>query len=633
LAPYWPGSDSMKYRVRDLTIDTGRQVVTRDGGSIALPKLSYDLLLALVRAAPNLVSLDELMRLVWPGIIVSPETVSQRVKLLRDALGDEPREPRYIAGLRGRGYHLVAAVQELETDLIASAATSTVGAAAPRLEKRHNWPLLTVVFAVVAVAAGWILVDKFRTQKPIAQDNPVVAPALPAISEKSIAVLPFVDMSEKKDQEYFADGMSEELIATLTRNPDLRIPARTSSFYFKGKQVPISDIAKSLRVEYVLEGSVRKSGTTLRTTVELVRASNGYHLWSDTYDRDLQDVFKVQDDIAVAVVKALKISLLAGPTPSIAPTVNPEAYALYLQARFLERRDGSGDYAPAVAYLKKALDIDPRYPLAWAELALVHITFFDTFTSGSVKAIRQAAEESADKALTLNANLSEAHLAKAMILSHIDWDWNGAEDAFQHVLLLDPANSDALLGLAKIAAVTGHLDQALELCKRVIARDPLNDHAYFSLASLQSRGGDYKQSEVARRKVLELNPTGATGHFWLGYVLLAQGKASEALAEMEREQDAVTRRSGTMLALDALGRIKEADQVVAEQKRNPSEVSANIAAFYACRKDADRAFNWLERAYVQRDYYITGIGGDFCFNNLKSDARYKPFLRKMRLPE
>lgn len=601
--------------------------ISRDGVKTKLEPRTMRLLVCLAEHAGQVVSVEQLLDLVWKDVVVSPDSVYQAITSLRRILGDDPKDPKYIANVMRRGYRLVATVGS------PTVVTTAPPLRSPPLESKPSKLTVIVIctalvsfIAIVGAQQGWL-----RNWKPAAIQS--VSPGALRDHDRSVAVLPFLDMSENHDEEYFADGMSEELITTLSRIPELRIPARTSSFYFKGKQATISEIAKSLGVQYVLEGSVRKSGTMLRTTVQLIRASNGYHLWSQTYDRDLRDVLKVQDEIALAVVKALKLSLLSDSTKSTAPTVNPAAYSLYLQARFLERRNATGDYAAAVAYLKNALDIDPMFASGWAELALAKVTFFDTFTSVSAGTIRGEAANAVNKALALDPNLPDAHLAMAKILSHIDWNWSGAEVEFNRTIALDPANSDALLGLSKIAAMNGHLDQALELCQRIIGQDPLNDGAYFALATLQSRRGDYALSEVTRRKALELNPTGATFHFWLGYALLAQGKASDALKEMRKEDDAAIRRDGTMLALDALGRTHEAEQVVAEQEKDSGSTSANIAAFYACRKDADRAFVWLERAFAQRDYYLTNIDGDFCFKNLTADSRYKPFLRKMGLTE
>jgi TolB-like protein/DNA-binding winged helix-turn-helix (wHTH) protein len=371
---------SAGYQIGDLIVDPGRQCVTRAGIDIPLPRLSFDLLVTLARAAPDLLSFDELNRRVWPGLVITLETISQRVKLVRGALGDDAHAPRYIGGVRGRGYRMVALVRPLtnrrssteESSLavvtvvtepiavelepsprdeaiapsvlasrgaVAAAAVASPGdtgvAAKPvanltqqppisrPASHRVNRPVLTLS-VLIALGLGYFAADKLwfsrrtTSERPVATLASATTAATPAVSEKAVAVLPFLDMSERKDQEYFSDGLTEELIDMLTKIPDLRVPAQTSSFYFKGKQVTIADIAKSLRVAHVLEGSVRKSGNHLRITAQLVRADNDYHLWSESYDRQLDDIFKVQDEIAGAVVKALKISLmggsLAGPT-------------------------------------------------------------------------------------------------------------------------------------------------------------------------------------------------------------------------------------------------------------------------------------------------------------------------------
>jgi TolB-like protein/DNA-binding winged helix-turn-helix (wHTH) protein/Flp pilus assembly protein TadD len=613
-----------EFLVGEFRVNSTLDEISKLGVKTKLEPRTMRLLLCLAEHAGQVLSVEQLLDLVWKDVIVSPDSVYQVIASLRRILGDDPKDPKYIANVMRRGYRLIATV--------GPPTSATESANAPAESKASKLPVIVVSAAVLILAAIVGFREAWVRKPPPSAVQPV-SDTLLSDHDKSVAVLPFLDMSENKDEEYFADGMSEELITTLTRIPELRIPARTSSFYFKGKQATISEIAKSLAVQYVLEGSVRKSGTMLRTTVQLVRADNGYHLWAQTYDRDLRDALKVQDEIALAVVKALKLSLLGDANRSATPTVNPAAYSLYLQARFLERRDATGDYASAVAYLKKALNIDPQFASGWAELALVQVAFFYTFTSVSASTIRSEAAEAANKALALDPNLPDAHLAMARVLSHIDWDWSAAEVEFNRTVALDPANSDALLGLAKIAAINGHLDQALELSQRIIRQDPLNDGAYFTLATLQSRRGDYANAEVTRRKALEINPTAATFHFWLGYALLAQGRASEALQEMRKEDDATIRRDGTMLALDALGRTHEAEHVVAQQAKEPGSTAANIAAFYACRKDADRAFIWMERAFAQRDYYLTNIDGDFCFKNLTADPRYKPFLRKMGLTE
>ncbi|MGA2190705.1 MAG: TIR domain-containing protein [Steroidobacteraceae bacterium] len=506
----------------------------------------------------------------------------------------------------------------------------------PRLRRR-----VIALGAVIACGLGYFAVDRLwpakhhNDERPVVAMAPSAAPSAPAIYEKSVAVLPFVDMSEKKDQEYFSDGLSEELIDMLTKIADLQVPARTSSFYFKGKQTTIADIAKALNVSHVLEGSVRKSGNKLRVTAQLIRADNGYHLWSQTYDRPFGDIFKMQDEIAGAVVEALKVSLLAGAIPDTAGTQNPETYALYLQGRhFFQNAATKQDLESAINCLQRALRLDPKFARAWALLARVRAGYFAAFLNSSQLEVRREAEDDAKRALALDPNQADSHLAMAAIYDEIDWDWKAAEGEFSQALHLEPGNTRALAGLANISLTQDRLGQALQYAKSAVVHDPLNAYAHWTLGRVMSRRGQHAQAEAAGRKALELNPAGHYYHFWVGYELLAQGEPAAALTEFERESEKEARLVGLVLALPALGRTEDAERVAAEMERDDAATSAaNLAAYYACRNDSDRAFAWLDRAYVQHDGYLLYVKGDFCFNNLAHDPRYKTFLRKMNMPE
>jgi TolB-like protein/Tfp pilus assembly protein PilF len=586
----------MKYILSDLQIDTGRQLVSRADDPIPLPKLSYDLLLVLVRAAPNLVSLDELMRLVWPGIIVSPETVSQRIKLLRDALDDDPRVPRYIAGLRGRGYQMVAAAEEIV-------------------------------------------------------DSRAATPPAP-ISAKSVAILPFLDMSENKDQEHFSDGLTEELINRLSKIPDMRVPARTSSFYFKGKSEDIPTIAKKLMVAHVLEGSIRKSGDRLRVTAQLARADNGYHLWSETYDRRLDDVFKVQDDIAAAVVKALKVSLLDAGVPHIAPTANSEAYTLYLQAGSLAKRDSSADSLRAYDYLNQALRLDPRFALAWAALAELYTNdsvewgkIFPSddgtgqnldlsatkFALGSNR-VSVAAHDAGARALALDPNDADIHRSMARVMWWFDFNWDAADAELKKARALDPGSARIFEQSAQLAITMGRLTEGLALANDAATLDPLGT-VYRDIGAAYHRLGVLDQAAAAYRHLIEIHPTMAGAHFRYGLVLLSQHEPQAALEQFERDEPWY-REAGVPLALDALGRHCDADRALAIAERNwGSGMAYQISYVYAARGDVDRAVAWLERAYRQRDAGLLAITRDPMLRSLTGNPGFKALLRRLTLPE
>jgi len=387
----------------------------------------------------------------------------------------------------------------------------------------------------------------------------------------------------------------------------------------------------------VLEGSVRKSGNKIRITAQLIRVDNGYHLWSETYDRELDDIFKVQDQIAAAVVKALKVSLFEGETPRTTPTSSTEAYTLYLQALAIATNAAQQvDLARVIDHLQQALKLDPKFARAWAALAGWRVYDYETYTSGGYEQVRAEARYAAEQALKLDPKLSDAHFAMSTILS-LEWNWKAAQAEINQALALDPGNADAF-GVATVIALTlGHFDEGLQLAKRVVALDPLSALNYGSFAGL---GGAYLASgrlieaETAYRQALDLAPAISQGHILLGWTLLARGEPAAALAVMEQETDERYRDVGRAMALDALGRRTEADRAlgIAEAKY-AGVVEYPIAVVYANRNDLDKAFAWLDRAFQLHDGWVPWVPWDPLLNNLRGDPRYNAFLRKMNLAE
>ena len=624
----------MKYRVGDLTIDTGRQLVNRAADSIALPKLSYDLLLVLARAAPNVVSVDELMALVWPGIVVSPETVSQRVKLLRDALNDDPRAPRYIGGLRGRGYQMVATVEEIDDDSpVKSVATDDPPVSQPH-PRRSRTPFL--VLSLVVLALGWFLADRFWTSQPHAQEKTSgLKPDSPVISESSIVVLPFVDMSEKKDQEYFSDGLSEELIERLGKTAGLRVIARTSSFYFKGRSEKLDAIAKELRVANVLEGSVRKSGDRLRITAQLIRADTSEHVWSETFDRDLRDVFQVQDEIANAVVSALKLRLLPAESLSVQTeqrTHNIEAYTQYLRGRDSYNRGDVGGYQAAVAAYKAATELDPRYAAAYAGQALAEFWLADQ--SGDTSAY-QRAMEAAEQAVTLAPDLAMGYSARGFLRGIYRFDFAGAQADLDKAVVLDPNDATVLHRSAVLLGVFGKLPEAIAREQKAMSLDPLSEEICRRLGFFFASDQQLTEARPLYEKALVIAPNSYHARFNLGELELLEHQPEKALFDFQQTDDERFRLTGQAKAEYALGHIDAArhalERLLAEYEKTKFG-EWQIARVYAWRGENDLAFKWAERAYAHKDTGITWIKVETDFRGLHSDPRYLALLRKMNLP-
>jgi TolB-like protein/tetratricopeptide (TPR) repeat protein len=534
-------------------------------------------------------------------------------------------------------------------------------AAAPRRAEpsptasRQTQRVLPLIAALAVIGAGYLAVNKFILPKRPAAAVQTPAPSgetaavgQGAIPDKSIAVLPFIDMSEKKDQEYFADGMTEELIDMLSKVTEIRVPARTSSFYFKGKQATIGDIAKALGVANVLEGSVRKSGNTLRITTQLVRVDNGYHIWSQTFDRPVDDTFKVQDEIANAVVQALKVSLVETAVSASSPTASSEAYTLYLESLSLAKRGDSADSLRAHDYLQRALHLDPKFALAWAALAELYIDdtinwlyIFDPAHPAQLsngpeflvvhEKVAAAARDAGEHALTLGPNLADTH--RVMALVHMnDWNWTAANAELEKARALDPGSARITRAAAEFATTMGRLTEALELAKRAVAQDPLG-LAYWNIGAASYRLGNLDDAAAAYKRLIELYPTATAAHYHYALVLLSQHEPQAALGQMERD-DPEYAQAGLPLVLDALGRRSDADRELATAERLwGNGMAYQISYVYAARNDHDRAFGWLERAYEQRDSGLPSIKFDPMLKTLEPDQRYHALLQKLKLPQ
>jgi TolB-like protein/tetratricopeptide (TPR) repeat protein len=535
---------------------------------------------------------------------------------------------------------LIAAVRvAIQAPVVTPETTRTPRGPAPSPSARSSKRTGIIVASLIGLAIAGYAVDRLwvssRRAAPtsvptVAVPAPAPAPAAPAISEKSVAVLPFVDMSEKKDQEYFSDGLTEELIDMLTKVPDLRVPARTSSFYFKGKQTKIADIGKELSVAHILEGSVRKSGKTLRITAQLIRVDNGYHVWSQTYDRTLNDIFKVQDEIAGSVVTALKLSLLAASMPKASSAENTEAYTLYLKARALVVQGAKQATEQASVYLRQALELDPKFAPAWALYAKTRTMMYE---SGNInfQQARDEARDAATRAIALGPDLCAAHVSMARVHYFFDWNWDAVDAEITLARQLDPNDSDALRYAGNIALIRGRWDEAIDVLLRAVERDPLEAANYQILGAAYLAAGRLEESRLAFQHSAALNPS-LGGHWGRAVVLLIGGEPAAALTESELSPDEDDRLVGRALALYALGQHAAANAALADlEKRFADNDEFSIGMIHAYRGDIDKSFTWLERAYARKDHSLIWIKGLPLAQNLKGDPRYDAMLRKMKL--
>jgi serine/threonine protein kinase/Flp pilus assembly protein TadD len=449
------------------------------------------------------------------------------------------------------------------------------------------------------------------------------------INAKSIAVLPFLDMSEKKDQGYFSDGLSEELITLLAQIQDLQVIARTSSFHFRNQDVSLKEIARTLGVAHVLEGSVRRAGGTVRVTAQLIRTADGVHLWSQSYDRDVKDIFQVQDDIAAAVVASLKVKLLAMASDPHRSD-SPEAYNQFLLARQFGRRGNLEDIERAVATYRQAIALDPNYAAAYAGLS-----FSETAIANSTQdAARFAlAHDAAEKALELAPQFVDAYRARAQFRLET-LDFAGARSDSETALSLAPGEStvQSLYG-AQIAAF-GKIPQAISAMKKAIDLDPLSGYAWANVGLLQTITHDYPAARASIERALAINPSADAFHFALGQLDLLQDRLAEAQTEFQKQGAEGNRRMGVAMVEHASGHEKQSQAALKELiAKNAGDMAYQVADVYAWRGEKDKAFEWLERAYQQRDSGLNGIAWDPLLSNLKGDPRYSALLAKLELSD
>ncbi len=470
---------------------------------------------------------------------------------------------------------------------------------------------------------------------------PAKAEAAVAISDKSIAVLPFVDMSEKHDQEYFSDGLSEELIDHLAHNPDLKVIARTSSFAFKGKNEDMRSIAAKLGVANLLEGSVRKSGEELRITAQLIRALDGVHLWSEIYNRKQTDIFKVQDEISTTVARALNVALnagnAAGSQTESKGTTNIEAYNLFLQGNFYFWRGDSGDEAKAVEFLQQALKLDPRYATAWARLARAYAYqgFAGELTGVEAEA---RARDAVQRALAIDPNCAEAYFARGNIFGQVVGDWTAAKSDYARAAALDPhgeiGERAQMVSQLYEAAFDGNYGKAIAVRRRALERSPLDTDSISLVAYFQYLNGQLAESAATSRKLLELNPAYATGQAQYGLTLLLMGKKSESLAAAQKESDEASKLVTLACVYWAMGRRTESDSALGALERGFADRDAyGIAQAHAYRGEVDAAFTWLGRADQTLRASLIDMKADPLLRNLHGDPRFDALLRKVKLVE
>jgi TolB-like protein/DNA-binding winged helix-turn-helix (wHTH) protein/Tfp pilus assembly protein PilF len=594
------------YEFGPFRLDSKSCVLMRAGAVVPLNPKAFDTLRVLVENHGSPVGKNELMKLVWPDTFVEETNLTQQISILRKALGDTPDGCSYIETIPKRGYRFVAALN----------------VQAPARKKRPNWLVLTATVLVVGGAS--VLVFAWLSK------------AGRETNLTTIAVLPFVDMSAAKDQEYFSDGLTEELIDALARVPGLHVAARTSSSAFKGKQQDIRDIGAKLKVGMVLEGSVRQTGQRLRITAQLNSVKSGLHLWSETYDRDGEDIFAVQEEIARAIATALKIRLPTDPNVRLSQqhTVNPDAYNKYLKGRYFWNLRTMESFAKSRQYFEEAIRTDPNYALAYSGLA-------DTYVPGPVglptEEALPKARAAARRAIAIEDRLAEPHVVIAEIRFTYDWDWPGAEQDFQRAIQLDPNYATAHHSYSHYLTAMGRHAESLREAQRTLDLDPLEMIISTHMAWCLFYARQYERALAKSHENMDKDPNFLMSKLILGLIYEEKGMYTEAIAVF---QDSV-RFSKDDVALGYLGNVlgvagrkEDALRVLGDLQRISKERHVSpysIALVYVGLGDKDRAFEWLERTYAERSPKLVYLKVEPQLDSIRTDPRFGVLMAKMGL--
>ena len=591
-------------------IDLEQRCLLRDAELIPLSLKAFDTLAVLVERPGRILEKTELMSLIWPGTFVEENNLTQNISALRKALG----EGEYIETIPRRGYRFAMPVEE------GSAPVAALEEASPApVRRRWIWAVPILMLLAVGVYFG---IEGLRTRGGAARFD-------------SLVVLPFMNLSADPGDEYFSDGLTEEITNALAHIQGLRVIARTSAFQFKGKALDIRAIGRQLHVEAVLEGSVRREGNRLRVTAQLNDAEGGFHLWSQTYDREQGDTFKIQEDISRQI--AGKVRPNGSAPPAIADRTNLEAYNLYLKGRYEWNKGGVARVKTAIEYLQKAVSADPGFALAWASLADCYVTSSDGMTPPR-EALAQA-RVAAQKALALDPNLGEAFVPLARVKYQYDWDAAGAEGDFRRALQLNPGYAVAHLKFALYLGAMGRFDEAFQELRRAQELDPVSVGVQATLERVYRWSRQYDKALDQSRAVFSMDSNLSYPHQYAGLAYMFQSKFPEAVHEFQTTLKLEGPKHPWALAYLGYtyalwGKRAEAEGIAKELtglSQHGYIPAGALAELYTGLGDKDRAFQWLEKALEERDTDVMMLKVDPLFDPLRSDPRFPAFLRRVNL--
>jgi TolB-like protein/DNA-binding winged helix-turn-helix (wHTH) protein len=625
----------------ELDLSTGelRSIEAPDpNNKVILREQVFQILRMLLEREGKIVTREEIKSRLWANdtVVDFDHSINATIGTLRRALGDSADDPRYIETLARRGYRLMLPIQYLESapesalekdrgQRDQSAVEMNENTARVQRQKSPRRWKAALVIASVVILVGVVGFVSWRHSL-----------STPLPRRIRLAVLPFANLTGDPNKEYLADGLTEETISQLGRlNPEqLGVIARTSVMGYKHTDIRLDQIGRDLSVEYVLENSLRESGDHLRLTAQLIQVKDQTHLWSQDYDYAAKDTLNIEDEVANAVAREIRVRLTSQQQEDLARShpVNPEAFDAYLQGYHFFEGNTDKDADMAAKYFERATQLDPSYALAWAYLSRAR-NWQANEGLIPMEEGRRLAREAVERALSLNPNLAVAHAQMGRIKQQVDYDWGGGNASFQRAVALEPGNAEHVSKAALSAALLGRFEEALQLGRRAIDSDPLNAGSWDDLAETELLMGRLNQAAADCKKALELNPDDFSAPITLSQVYLMQGRPQDALPEIDHVHFSPHRAHLYAIAYYALGRKKESDGALSELITKYHASNAfEIATTYAFRNQNDKAFEWLDRAYTQRDPSLIGTSVEPLLKSLHNDPRFAALLKKLNLP-
>jgi TolB-like protein/DNA-binding winged helix-turn-helix (wHTH) protein/Flp pilus assembly protein TadD len=635
----------VRFGTFEVSLQSGE--VRKAGLRIRVQQQPMKLLEILLEHPGEVVTREELRSRVWPSENFGDfdQALNIAIGKLRSALGDSAESPRFIETLPKRGYRFIADVSVVDADA-GPKRQEPVGAELPALDtgqkiqaaglavapKRRRWPTrwvgaLALVIIIIVIGLSILSVWLLRSR----------APAPTGI--RSIAVLPLENLSGDAAQNYFADGMTDELITDLAQISALRVISRTSVMVYKGARKPLPQIARELNVDAVVEGTVLRSGDQVRITAQLIEASTDKHLWSQSYEGELRDTLALQNRVATAIADQIRINLTPQEQAALknVKVVNPEAYESYLKGRYFWNKRTADGLKVALAYFKQTIEEDPKYAQAYSGLADTYALLGDwQYAVMTPKEAFPQAKTAAIKALELDSTLGEAHNSLAFVLDGFDWDFDSAGKEFQRAIELSPGYATAHHWYAWHLSLLGRYDQAIAEMRKAQSLDPLSLIINADLAEVLVLAHSYDESIQQSRKTIEMDPNFALAHNQLAQAYLQKHMYDEAVAELQEavklSGDSPTCIANLARAYIASGKGSEAVQLLGDLKKrsNPSHSNASeIAMIYASLGDTDQAMNWLEKGFEER--FNPGVLLRPGFDPLRLDPRFQKLLHRVGL--